>query len=494
MTKYISILCVVACCAVFLAACGIVQQMVGFDPDPPEGYRPRFIKAVRAFDPNNLDDAVVEISRIEPVAANNVKIYTHLIDTNGFYLTGAASAKFKKIWCEVIDSSDTERHIVKAFSVREMNKSERKPQAIALVMDFSGSMGEDRANAVQLAAHNFVRQIKKPEDAVTLIKYDQNVNIEAPLTKNAEELQQQLRTRQGLEGYGGQTATFSAIATGIRELKKAEPGQQRVVIVFTDGNDNASYLSADDVVRYARESNTIVCAIDYGYSVGEKYMEYIARKTNGTYNHIYARAEFDLVFKDIYRRFEDYYLVEFDKSDFGYHEVLLKLCVGDKRNISLNSVSGYDNTPYPGSVSLLNVFFDSDKSTLKPQSENAIRQLFQLMQKDSSITIELRGHTDSQNSTKDPDHNTKLSQRRADAVREELIKRGINANRIIAKGFGEKQPVADNNTSEGRAQNRRTEFAILAASHGDYVNKMLAMPPKSVEKYQLQPMPYRQYR
>lgn len=264
--------------------------------------------------------------------------------------------------------------------------------------------------------------------------------------------------------------------------------------MFTDGSDNASYLTPDDIIRYARESNTIVCAIDYGYSVGEKYMEYIARKTNGTYNHIYGRAEFDLVFKDIYRRFEDYYLVEFDQSEFGYHQVELKLCLSDKISTTLSSNGAYDNTPYPGSVSLLNVSFDSDKSTLKPQSENALRQLFQLMQKDSTMKIELRGHTDSQNSTKDPDYNTKLSQRRAEAVREDLVKRGLQADRIAAKGFGEKQPVADNTTVEGRAQNRRTEFVILAESHSEYVLKTLELPPKNQKTNTSAPIQYQQYR
>lgn len=468
--------------------CAIVQQMIGFDPEPPEGYSPRFIKAIRSFDPNKLDDAALEISRIEPIAANKVKLYMHLVDTNGFYLSGAASAKYRKIWCEVFDNSDAERRNIKTFVLREVNKSERKPQAIALVMDFSGSMGPDRAEAVQGAAHNFISDLKKSDDAVALIKYDQNAVVEAPLNKNADELIPKLYRTRGLEGFGGQTATFTAIAKGIKEVMKADPSQQRVVIVFTDGNDNASWVTKEDVIRLARETNTIVCAIDYGYSVGEKYMEEIARKTNGTYNHIYARAEFDLVFKDIYRRFEDYYVMEFDQSDFGFHEVLLRLCFSEKQNISIAGGSAYDNTPYPGSVSLLNVFFDSDKSTLKPQSENAIRQLFQMMQKDISINIELRGHTDSQNSTKDPDYNVKLSQRRSEAVREELIKRGINGERITAKGFGEKQPVASNVTPEGRSQNRRTEFAILAPSHVEAVDKLLALPPKKVEKYQMQPI------
>ncbi|MCS6807261.1 MAG: OmpA family protein [Bacteroidota bacterium] len=359
-------------------------------------------------------------------------------------------------------------------------------------MDFSGSMGEGRANAVQQAAYNFITQVKQPNDAVTLIKYDHQVSIEAPLTTDNKLLIQNLLAKKGLEGYGGQTATFSGIAQGIRELTKSTPSQQRVVIVFTDGDYNASQVSKDDVIRFARETNTIICAIDFGYSIGTNLLEEISRKTNGTYHHIYNRSEFDLVFKDIYRRFEQYYLLELEQSDFGTHTISVKLCPPQQISSSFANIRAtgyYDNTPYPGSVSLLNVFFDADKSVLRPESEKAINQLLNLMQRDTSIIIELRGHTDSQNSTKDPQHNLKLSQRRAEAVRDALIKQGIRPERIFAKGFGDSQLVASNATPEGRAQNRRTEFAILGQSCRARIDSLLNLPPKRIEAGLIQPYP-----
>lgn len=76
------------------------------------------------------------------------------------------------------------------------------------------------------------------------------------------------------------------------------------------------------------------------------------------------------------------------------------------------------------------------------------------------MEIEVRGHTDSTNKTKDKERNVKLSQKRADAVKNELVKRGFTAERIKAVGYGDSQPVADNKSEEGRAQNRRTEFVV----------------------------------
>ena len=68
------------------------------------------------------------------------------------------------------------------------------------------------------------------------------------------------------------------------------------------------------------------------------------------------------------------------------------------------------------------------------------------------------GHTDSVGTDK---YNNKLSQRRADAVKAYLVSKGIEPNRIYTEGKGEKQPVADNKTSEGRAKNRRVEIEVV---------------------------------
>ena len=78
-----------------------------------------------------------------------------------------------------------------------------------------------------------------------------------------------------------------------------------------------------------------------------------------------------------------------------------------------------------------------------------------------NMVIEIRGHTDSLNSTGDPNYNLKLSQRRADAVKQALVRKGISADRIQTIGYGEKQPIADNKNEEGRALNRRTEFKVI---------------------------------
>jgi len=75
-----------------------------------------------------------------------------------------------------------------------------------------------------------------------------------------------------------------------------------------------------------------------------------------------------------------------------------------------------------------------------------------------TLVVEIAGHTDS---TASAETNQKLSENRAQSVRNYLIKKGINKERITAVGYGETQPVADNGTEEGRQKNRRTEVRII---------------------------------
>jgi outer membrane protein OmpA-like peptidoglycan-associated protein len=79
------------------------------------------------------------------------------------------------------------------------------------------------------------------------------------------------------------------------------------------------------------------------------------------------------------------------------------------------------------------------------------------MNKNKSLKLEVRGHTDSTGGEK---INQKLSERRADSVVEYMIKKGISPERLRAVGMGMSQPIADNKTAEGRKKNRRTEFFV----------------------------------
>jgi OmpA-OmpF porin, OOP family len=112
----------------------------------------------------------------------------------------------------------------------------------------------------------------------------------------------------------------------------------------------------------------------------------------------------------------------------------------------------------PKVFTLDNVHFESGKSTIKKGSYEELNELVEFLELKGEVIIEISGHTDHVGEKQD---NLKLSKMRADAVKSYLISKGIVSNRVVAKGYGEDQPVDTNNTAEGRQNNRRTEVRIL---------------------------------
>ncbi len=109
-------------------------------------------------------------------------------------------------------------------------------------------------------------------------------------------------------------------------------------------------------------------------------------------------------------------------------------------------------------ITLNNIFFDFDRSSLKPESYPELNRIAGLLKERSSMQIEIAGHSDA---TGPEQYNLQLSERRAKAVVQYLTKQGINGDRISVVFYGETKPLAPNTTINGRRQNRRVEFKIL---------------------------------
>lgn len=104
------------------------------------------------------------------------------------------------------------------------------------------------------------------------------------------------------------------------------------------------------------------------------------------------------------------------------------------------------------------ILFDTGSDVIKPESGPELRNILQLMQQDPGLRFVVEGHTDNQGG---PQINGPLSERRAAAVKAWLVKQGIDAARLTPKGFGDTKPIDTNSTAEGRANNRRVEFARI---------------------------------
>ena len=112
----------------------------------------------------------------------------------------------------------------------------------------------------------------------------------------------------------------------------------------------------------------------------------------------------------------------------------------------------------PTKLVLTGLNFDFDKSAIRPEEFEVMDKNVAALKEWGDVNVEVAGHTDSRGSER---YNLGLSMRRAEAVRNYLVDKGISAERLTVKAYGESQPVADNATEEGRFQNRRVELIKL---------------------------------
>ena len=151
------------------------------------------------------------------------------------------------------------------------------------------------------------------------------------------------------------------------------------------------------------------------------------------------------------------YSVSANKEGFFFHSERFDVPLQSKfqeikKDISLRPIEK------GAKIVLNNIFFETGKATLSPQSRVELQKAIDLMKINPTMTIEVGGHTDN---VGDEATNMKLSHDRAKSVRDYLVTGGIPSARLQAKGYGKLNPVADNTTDEGRKANRRTEFIIL---------------------------------
>jgi outer membrane protein OmpA-like peptidoglycan-associated protein len=147
------------------------------------------------------------------------------------------------------------------------------------------------------------------------------------------------------------------------------------------------------------------------------------------------------------------WLVIENSGSYYYQTIITEQAMNQEVTADASSLKG--ELEKTGHVAVYGILFDTGKATLQPASDAPLNQVLEMLQQDDSLKVLIEGHTDNVGAAA---ANQALSEKRAQAVRDWLIGKGIAADRLSAKGYGASKPVADNNTDDGKAKNRRVEL------------------------------------
>jgi len=412
----------------------------------------------------------MDIRRVDAARyPHEVEMRAFIYDSVGRFVMGLAHPYFsgpgnwRSRWPRLVDSCNGVTHVIDSFEVTEVREDRGEPYAIAFVLDHSGSMGDERILRLRSAVSRVLGVIK-PGDQVATVKFGSASEVDVPLTPNRREYRGGFEVENIRPPGGGGTALYDAAIIGVREVSKAPAGHKRAVILFTDGFDGESRATDDSLQRFAHANQVAIYTVAYGQADVDR-MRNMAIYSGGRFYRIYSYREFPYVFADIYRTLNNYYRITYPPPDCsGLHTATVSVSLPELGYDSLKARGQYDRSLFTpldpvGTLVFLNIEFDYDKATVKEESMDQIREVAEAMKKLPRMRLEIRGHTDDRGGD---DYNQRLSDERARTVVAILAQMGVDPTRLEAKGFGESQPIAPNDTDENRRRNRRTEFVILA--------------------------------
>jgi hypothetical protein len=421
-------------------------------------------KSIDSVDPNLLR---YDIWRIEiDKYPDTVKLFARVYDDKGNFITNMADPyrktdhKYFAFLEEYLGKVYNVRRVeIPNFKVREFGAGDSIPYYVALTVDYSGSMS-GVTNAIFEGAELFI-SMKYDNDKIAFCSFNKDFDLKISFETNKEKLLNQFREKR-TQGFGFYSALYDAVRRSVELFKEMpDDGNPRLVVVFSDGDDNYSRTKIGEIIGLARNLNVHIFCVAFGYSIDENLQE-ISFNTGGKFYKAFSKDDLKRIFFDIYMSLRNYYLITYKPPKFwGYHRVVSYLDIPGRKD-SLWAEGFYDTSEMwrdTGDSFVRPILFDFDKWDIKPESYAIIDEIVDQMLSRPKLRLEIQGHTDNIGTI---EYNQRLSERRAKAVYDALVERGVDPKRLRWRGFGMSQPVAPNDTEEGRAKNRRTQFVILA--------------------------------
>lgn len=432
-----------------------------------------YVTGTRAYSESDAGNLELNVWRVnsDPFP-DSVLVYARVMDGKGTFISNLAppyyqgAQDYKEIWSGISEQIGEGGKVfdITDFEVREFSDKDGIPFEIALALDYSGSMGSN-IKFLEDAATTFI-ELKLPQDRIAIVKFDDTPKLVVPLTQNKADIITQYG-KTGLAGFGGYTALYAAGRMGGEQVTKSAGDNPRALILFTDGDDNSSKVTATELYDFCRVNDIPVFAVAFG-AVNREVLSGLANGTGGRFYQTSDPQELEAIFKDIYLSLRNYYLIRYRPPRVdGKHIVSIALNPPDSKaqvaatavyetygnNIAVTETGGTIVEDIPNDV-----FFPYNSAELRLEALEIIRKYAARMQASKTMLLEVRGHTDSIGGDA---YNDTLSLRRAVAVKDAFVEMGVEPDRIRARGLGRNMPVATNSTEEGRRRNRRTEFVIL---------------------------------
>ena len=425
-----------------------------------------YLSDTKPIDSVDVKKLIFDIFRVEPEDyPKEIRLFSRVYDSLGNFVTHMAEPYkkdknieyFTSVREELGKTYNIRKASVENFKVREFGADDSIAYDIVLSVDYSGSM-EAIMSAIFEGTELFV-SMKFPQDRIALGTFNRTLDIKVPLSKDTAVILSQYRAKRN-QGFGLFSGVFDAIYGSIELLKDTPKEKPKVVVILTDGDDNYSKKNLDSLIRRANQLDAHIFCVAFGYSKDES-LRYLSEYTGGKYYKAHTKEQLIAIFKDIYMSLRYFYRISYVPPTYwGYHHAFAAINVKGRTD-SLIADGFYDTT---GWLSLSDtvvrpITFDFDSATVKKESYIVLDELVDLMMTWPNLKFDIQGHTDNIGSQ---EYNQSLSDRRAKAVYDELIKRGIDERRLRYRGFGYSKPITSNDTEEGRSKNRRTEFIIIA--------------------------------
>jgi outer membrane protein OmpA-like peptidoglycan-associated protein len=427
-----------------------------------------YIVDTKPIDSIDVNKMIYDIFRVDySMYPDSIKLYARPYDSLGNFVTQMAYpyktseityfTQLDERLGKVYNVRDTN---IKEFNVREYGIGDSMALSIVLTLDYSGSVSQMMDIIIE-GTEIFV-SLKYPFDQICINSFNDKFDTKVPFDTNMSKIIKTFKSK-ARNNMGLFSAFYDAAYKSVQLFEETDSTTPRILVLFSDGDDNYSKVKYGEIIELAQKLNVNIFTIAFGYSIDEN-LEYLSKYTGGKSYKAYTKEELIAIFRDIYNSLRNYYLISYKPPKYwGLHKVFSTLYLPGRSEdlIAEGEYNTSDITPWSDLSDIFErpIVFEFDKSDILPESNQILDEITDAMMTIPRLRLEIQGHTDNMGSQ---EYNLNLSNRRAQAVFNGLIERGIEERRLRYRGFGMNRPKVPNDTEENRAKNRRTEFVIIA--------------------------------